>query len=49
MEVMGQVWSIGKRRFGGDWGKRINIFDWLVESVIGFRAEIWGMEEMGES
>lgn len=21
--VMGQVWGIGKRRFGKDWGKRL--------------------------
>jgi len=40
MEVMGQVWSIGKRRFGEDWGKRIKIFGWLVGSIIGFGAEI---------
>lgn len=26
MAVMGQVWGIGKRRFGGEWGKRI----WLL-------------------
>jgi len=45
MEIMGQVWSTGKRRFGGEWSKRIKIFDWLVDSVIGFGAEIWGWKE----
>jgi len=45
MGVMGQVWSIGKRKFGGDWNKRIKMFDWLVGSVIGFGAEIWGWRE----
>lgn len=35
MGVMGQVWGIGKRRFGGDWEKRIKIFKWLVGSVMG--------------
>jgi len=45
MGVMGQVWSIGKRRFGGDWDKRIKIFDWLVGSITGFGAEIWGWKE----
>lgn len=33
--VMGQVWDIGKRRFGNNWGKRIWMFDSLVWSVIG--------------
>jgi hypothetical protein len=28
--VLGQVWGIGKRRFGGDLGKRLWIFDSLV-------------------
>lgn len=28
--VMGQVWSIGKRRFGGDWGRRLWLFDKLT-------------------
>lgn len=27
MEIMGQVWSIGKRKFGKDVGKRIWLFD----------------------
>jgi len=40
MGVMGQVWSIGKRRFGGNWDKRMKIFDWLVGSIVGFGAEI---------
>lgn len=25
--VMGQVWSLGKRRFSCDWGKRLWLFD----------------------
>ena len=25
--VMGQVWGIGKRRFGKDWGRRLWLFD----------------------
>lgn len=44
-KAMGQVWGIRKRRFGGDWGRRINLFDWLVGSVIGFGAEVWGWKE----
>lgn len=28
--IMGQVWGIGKRRFKGDWGRRLWSFDRLV-------------------
>lgn len=45
MGVLGQVWGIGKRRFGGDWKKRMNLFDCLVGSVVVFGAEIWGWRE----
>jgi len=34
MGVMRQVWGIGKRRFGGDWERRMKIFEWLVRSVV---------------
>lgn len=43
--VMGQVWVIGKRKFGKEWGKRMWLFDVLVWSVIGYGAEIWGWKE----
>lgn len=40
--VMRQLCGIGKR-FGGNWGRRIKLFDWLVESVVvGFGEEVWG-------
>jgi len=42
---MGQVWGIGKRRFGKDWGKRIWLFDRLVWTVMGYGVEIWGWKE----
>ncbi|XP_076657552.1 uncharacterized protein LOC143361786 [Halictus rubicundus] len=42
--VMGQVWRIGKRRFGNDWGRRIWLFDKLVWSVVSYGAEIWGVD-----
>lgn len=25
--IMGQVWGVGKRRFGRDWGRRVWLFD----------------------
>ena len=45
MTVMGQVWGIGKRKFGGDWGKRIWLFDALVWTVMAYGVEIWGWKE----
>jgi len=48
MVVMGQVWSIEKRRFGRDWERRMKLFDWLVGSVVGFRADM-GVDGMGKS
>lgn len=32
--VMGKVWSIRKRKFGKEWGKRMWMFDKLVWTVI---------------
>ena len=43
--VMGQVWGIGKRRYGGDWGRRVWLFDRLVWTVMGYGVEIWGWKE----
>ncbi|XP_011862008.1 PREDICTED: uncharacterized protein LOC105558746 [Vollenhovia emeryi] len=45
MAVMGQVWGIGKRRFGREWEKKIWLYDSLVWSVIGYGVEVWGWEE----
>lgn len=39
--TIGQVWGIGKRRVGRDWGRRIWLFDSLVWTVISYRVEIW--------
>ena len=46
--IMGQVWSIGKRRFGRDWKKRLWLFDRLVWTVMGYGVEIWGWKERQE-
>jgi len=43
--VMGQVWGIGKRRFGRDWGRRVWLFDKLIWSVVGYEVEVWGWKE----
>jgi len=42
MAVMGQVWEIGKRRFGGNWERRLKLFDWLVGSVVGLEQKYGG-------
>lgn len=38
--TMGQVWGIGKRRFGKDWGKRVWLFDRLVWTVMSYEVEV---------
>jgi len=48
MAAMGQVWGIGKRKFGGDWGKRLWLFDSLVWPIMGYGVEIWGWRERSQ-
>lgn len=43
--IMGQVWKIGKRRFKGDWGRRLWLFDRLVWTMMSYGVEVWGWEE----
>ncbi|XP_024883228.1 uncharacterized protein LOC112461981 [Temnothorax curvispinosus] len=43
--AMRQVWGIGKRLFGGDWIRRIKLYDALVASIALYGAEIWGWKE----
>lgn len=45
MVVMKEVWGIGKRRFGGDWKRRMWLFDRLVCTVMMYGAEVWGWKE----
>lgn len=40
--ILGQIWGIGKKRFGKDWGRRLWLFDRLVWSVVSYEVEIWG-------
>jgi len=35
--VMGEVWSIGKRRFEGNWSRRLWLFDRLIWMVLSYR------------
>src|SRR5580765_19665 len=45
MGILGQIWGIGKRKFGKDLGRRIWLFDTLVWTVLGYGAEVWGWRE----
>jgi len=38
--VMGQVWDIGKRRLGGNWGRKLWLFNRLIWTVLGYGAEV---------
>ena len=40
--LLGQVWGIGKRKCGKDWGRRLWLFDKLVWAVISYGVEVWG-------
>jgi len=46
--ILGQVWGIGKRRFGRDWKRRIWLFDTLIWTVLSYGVEIWGWKEREE-
>lgn len=43
--IMAQVWGIGERKFGGDWERRMMMFNVLVKSIFMYGVEIWGWEE----
>jgi len=42
---LGQIWGLGKRRFGG---KRVWMFDKLVWAVLSYGVEIWGRKKREE-
>ncbi|XP_070530007.1 golgin subfamily A member 6-like protein 22 [Cardiocondyla obscurior] len=46
--VMGQIWNIGKKKFGKDWGRRLWLFDRLVWTVMSYGVEIWRWKEREE-
>jgi len=43
--VMAQIWGIGERKFGGDWGRRLMMFNILVKSIFMYGVEVWNWEE----
>ncbi|KYN12960.1 hypothetical protein ALC57_14859 [Trachymyrmex cornetzi] len=46
--IVGEVWGIGKRRFGKDWSRRIWLFDKLIWMVMSYGVEVWGWKERVE-
>lgn len=46
--VLGQVWGLGKRKFGHDWARRLWLFGKLVWSVMSYGVEIWGYRRRKE-
>ncbi|KAH0813872.1 hypothetical protein GEV33_008919 [Tenebrio molitor] len=47
-KVVGCVWGIGERMWGGEFGRGIMMFESMVESVLMYGAEIWGWKEREE-
>lgn len=45
---MVHIWSIGERKFGGDFRRRMIMFNSMVKSVCMYAVEIWGAEERSE-
>ena len=42
------VWGLGKRTVRGDFGKRMMLFEYLVESVMAYGVEVWRWAEREE-
>jgi hypothetical protein len=47
-KVVGCVWGIGERKWEGEFGRRMMIFESMVQSVLMYGAEIWGWKEQEE-
>jgi hypothetical protein len=47
-KVVRCVWGIGERMWGGEFGRRMMMFESMVESVLMYGAEIWGWKEQEE-
>jgi hypothetical protein len=47
-KVVGCVWGKGKRKWGGDFRRRMMMFENIIESILINGAEIWGWKEQEE-
>lgn len=43
--IMAQIWGIRERKLGGDWERRMMMFNIMVKSIFMYGVEIWGWEE----
>jgi hypothetical protein len=41
-KVVGCVWGIGERKWGGDFRRRRMMFESMIKSILMYGAEIWG-------
>ncbi|KAJ3629041.1 hypothetical protein MTP99_013464 [Tenebrio molitor] len=41
-KAVGCVWGIGERKWGDDFRRRMMMFESMIESILIYRAEIWG-------
>jgi hypothetical protein len=46
--LVGCVWGIGERKWGGDFRRRMMMFESMIESILMYGAEIWGWKEQEE-
>jgi hypothetical protein len=46
-KVVGCVWGIGERKWGGEFRRRMTMFESMVESVLHIRCRDLGMEGTG--
>lgn len=42
---MAQVWGIDEKKFGGDFDRRMMMFNVMVKSILLYGVEIWGWKE----
>jgi hypothetical protein len=47
-KLVGCVWGIGERKWGGDFRRRMMMFESMIESILMYGAEIWGWKEQEE-
>jgi hypothetical protein len=47
-KVVGCVWGIGERKWGGDFSRRMMMFENMIESILMYGAEISGWKEQEE-
>jgi hypothetical protein len=46
--AVGCVWGIGERKWGGDFRRRMMMFENMIESILMYESKIWGWKEQEE-